>query len=676
MSGLIPGEGHVAGEPWWSPAWASERHRHVIDWVVAIRNRQERWRKRDLLHACLYGNMEILGFGPSNFWKVGQDDGRLSCNIVKPKVDTWVSLICRSKPEAMFLPNEDGAVAAERWTLKRRCKQFERFANGKLEEMKFHEDVAPLMVLDVGIFDYGLCKVSISGVDDQTADWRHADVAIERAYPHQIVINDAEAMNGSPRTMAQRQPIDRYVLAAKFPSQRAQILDCPKGFQADESGTNEEDSDVLCVTEIWHLPSKASTDDDKWNGSDDGRHCLVIENASLIDEPYECDRFPFSRLTQMPIPMGIRGQSIVHQIRPVQVSLNQLLLDFQDAAHTMARPKWLSPRQGSIEKAHFDDQVASIIEYDAPYKPEAWCPPTLPGDVYQLMKDHWEWADNIIGISGGRSGGTVPTNLKSGKAIDEANDTQDGRFLISSRLFEACCMDVVDLMISKGRVVAKHRKDYASRYIDSKKSMSIVVPFKDVASLKREQYTLDCYPASALANTPGRRFDQLAQMKADGDIARETYLKLLDWPDLAGELKQLNAPLDLADMLIERYLNADDPDDPEVWLSPEPRWPIQTLYQRFLFATVDAQTDGCPDKNLALMERFMSALEDAATKQGLQLPGMPAPNMGAANTAAPLGVPGGTPMPMGAPPGMPPPPGAGPPMPPGAGAPPSPMMAA
>jgi hypothetical protein len=221
MSGLTPGEGRDSGGVWWAPEWKSQRHRKVLDWALAIRNRQERWRKRDLLHACLYGNMEILGFGPSNFWKFGNDDGRLTCNIVKPKVDTWVSMICRSKPEAMFLPNADGAIAAERWTLKRRCKQFERFANGKLEEAKFHEEIAPLAVLDVGIFDYGLSKVSISGVDDQAQDWKNADVCFERAYPHQIIVNDAEAMNGNPRTLAQRMPIDRYVLAAKFPKKKA-----------------------------------------------------------------------------------------------------------------------------------------------------------------------------------------------------------------------------------------------------------------------------------------------------------------------------------------------------------------------------------------------------------------------------------------------------------------------
>ena len=178
MSGLGAGAGGVPLEPWWSKEAGRDnmRHRRVIDWVTYHRHRQERWRKRDLLHSCLYGNMEILGFGPANFWKFAEDDGRLTVNLVKPKVDTWVSMICRSKPEGMFLPNADGAIAAERWTLKRRCKQFERFANGKMEQANFHEEIAPLAVLVVGIFDFGMSKVSITGVDDQAQDWRRADL--------------------------------------------------------------------------------------------------------------------------------------------------------------------------------------------------------------------------------------------------------------------------------------------------------------------------------------------------------------------------------------------------------------------------------------------------------------------------------------------------------------------
>lgn len=643
---------------WWAKDFADERHKKIQDVIDAIRSRQERWRKRDLLHACLYGNMEILGFGPDNFWKFGNDDGRLTWNIVKPKVDTWVSLICRSKPEAMYLPNGSGASGREMWTVRRQCRELQRAINGKLDTCKYHTDIAPLVVLDVGIFDYGLCKVSISGVDDQKQDWKRADAVIERAYPHQMIINDAEAMNGDPRSLFQRMPVDRYVAMSKFPGKKEQLQSCDKGFFPDEGGTNEVNSDVICLTEAWHLPSSED--------AGDGRHCLIAHGVTLIDEPYEGERFPFARLTQMPVPMGIRGQSIAHQLRPIQVSLNQLLLDFQDAAHTIARGKWSVPNQSGIEKGHIDDQIGSELWYDAPFKPEVWSPQSLPPDVYKMMTDHSEWADQTIGISSYRSAGIVPTNLKSGKAQEVANDTQDGRFLISSRMFEAFAMDVCDLLEDKMLAVAKKRPDYASRFVDKTRSISLPIKFADI-KLTKDQYTRTCYPASALANTPGARYDQLEEMRQNGVIDLATYRKLLDFPDIAGEMKQLNAPQYLAEKLIERFLNADDPDDENVWIAPEGRWPIQTLYEKFLYATADAQLDECPDGNIRLMERFMTALEKQAEKIGLQLPGMPPPGQGAANTAAPLGQPGGAPPPMmppGAMAGAPLPAGAPPPMPP------------
>ena len=665
MSGIEP-DVSMGGEPWWGPSHKDDRHRAAIAWTVAVRQRQERWRKRDLLHACLYGNMEILGFGPSNYWRMGADEGALTLNIVKPKADTWVSMICRSKPEPMFLPSPQGAVPGEKWTLKRKCQGMERFCHGQLEREKFHTLIAPLAVLDVAIFDFGIAKVSITGVDDMTADWRRADVCCERAYTQQLVWNDAEAMAGNIRTIAQRMPIDRWVLAEKFPKYKKQIMDCPKGFQPDEGGTSEEDSNVLCVTEIWHLPSLESTPDAKeWDGSKDGRHALCIENCTLYDLPYEENTFPFRRLTQMPVPWGIRGQSIVHQLRPIQVNINQLAQDFTEVAFTIARGKWLVPRQAGIDKGHLDD-ANGILEYDAPHTPTAWAPPTIPADIWSLFQFQFQLADDIVGISNGRSSGTVPTNLKSGEAIRQANDSQDGRFLISSNIFEDWCMQLNELRVDKARIIAKHRPDYASRYIDKQKGYSIMVAFKDV-DLPRDRYTVDCYASSALANTPGARYDQLKEMRDSGDLSREQFMEQLDWPDLAGEVKTLNAPTNLARMLIERFLTAEDPSAEGVYMQPEPRWPLQILYREFLFAAAEAIEDEVPDANRELLERFMSALEAAAVKQGLQLPGMPAPNAGAMNTAAPLGVPGGTPMPMGAPPGAMPPPMGGPPgMPPGA----------
>lgn len=641
---------HPAEARWWLPEFKGERYKRALDVVRAVRSRQTHWRKRDLLHAHLYGNLPILGFGPNSYSRIEPDDGRLVMNLVKSKIDTYVSLICRSRPEPMFLPVPGGADPGEAWSLRRKCKGLERWAEGFLDANRFHEDIAPLVVLETGIFDYGIAKVLIDGVDGD--DWSAAEVKVERAYHWEMVIDDAEALTGQPRNLYQRRWVDRNVLAAAFPSSKAAILACPKTFEEDEWGYDDT-SDQVLVTEGWHLPSrrKALRGDDN---PEDGLWFMAIANADLQEEGYDDDRFPFALLRQTPAPWGIRGIPIAAQLRPLQVFINQMYLDFQDAVSMMGRPKWLVPRQAAIEKSHLDDDIGTIIEYSGANKPEAYVPPSMPTDAFNLLQDVWKKADEVIGISSYASGGIVPSNFKSGKAQEVANDTRDGRFLISSRLFEAWCMEVVDLGIEKARIVARHRKDFASRWVNKRKA--VVIPFRDV-DVERAKYSMNCYPASALANTPGARYDQLQDMFDRGLIDMATFRHLLDFPDIEGELKVLNAPEELAARLIERFLDAEDPEDEDVYIAPEPRWPLAKLYERFIYATADAQNDGAPEGNLELLRRFTDQVEDTAKKNGIALPGMPVPGQGPANTAPPASVPGqGPPMaiPGGAPSPAPP----------------------
>ena len=398
-------------------------------------------------------------------------------------------------------------------------------------------------------------------------------MSIEHTHAFEMVVDDLEAMTGSPRNLYQRRWVDRSVLQAKFPKSAKKLEATPqKNPEEDdwsEWGFNDSCDQVL-VTEAWHLPS----------GKDakDGRHCIIVSNATLLDDQYDEERFPFAFLRQTPAPWGVRGIPITAQLRPLQLFLNQGMSDFQDSMGIFARPKWLSPRQGNVEKAHLDDDIGTIMEYDYPYKPEAWVPTSLlGGTAVQFVWQVWDKAAEIVGISQYKSSGLVPQNVKSGKAAEVLNDTQDGRFLVSSRLFEAWSMEIVDLAIGMARIIAKHRPDYATRY--SHRKYVQMVKFSDV-DMERDQFMLECYPASSLANTPSARYDQLQDMFDRGLIDMPTFRRQLGFPDLEGELNRLNAPYELADWLIERYLDAEDVNDPTLYLAPEPSWPLQVLYER------------------------------------------------------------------------------------------------
>ena len=132
--------GSVEGR-YWLPEYKDDRHEKILNVVRTIRRRQVHWHRRDLLHAWLYGNLPILGFGPGSYARVDPTEDTLRLNMVKPIIDTWVSMICRSRPEPMFLPT--GADPSEAWSLRKRCKGLERWAKGLLKAGKFHDEIAP-----------------------------------------------------------------------------------------------------------------------------------------------------------------------------------------------------------------------------------------------------------------------------------------------------------------------------------------------------------------------------------------------------------------------------------------------------------------------------------------------------------------------------------------------------
>ena len=80
--------------------------------------------------------------------------------------------------------------------------------------------------------------------------------------------------------------------------------------------------DMIEVIEAWHIRSSQN--------SDDGRHVICIDNATLFDEKYEKDYFPFVTLRWTQRMLGFYGQGLAEQLRGIQAEINQLLLNIQE----------------------------------------------------------------------------------------------------------------------------------------------------------------------------------------------------------------------------------------------------------------------------------------------------------------------------------------------------------
>lgn len=592
---------------WWSDIYrGEERGAMMIKLARHIRNNQDAWRRRDVLHASLYSNLPILGFSPNQFDILNYDD-RLMMNIVKPKVDTYVSLITRSKPKPMFLTS-DGS-----WEMRRKAKGLNRWFEGKYYELNFFDDIAPMCVLDTGVFDYGMAHVYMKNAELAKSHPDLLDVGLERVYPWEIVVDASEALSGHVRNLYRRKWVDRARLAEMFPKAKADIAAAARGAEDDDAGRDEM-CDQILVTEGWHLPSGPI--------ATDGRYCMAIPGKMLRDEKYDDDELPFPTLYRQKPQYGMRGLSIAHELRPLQIAINEILMDLQEGISVMARPKWRVSRDANIELMHIDDEIGSCIMFDGQLAPDGYTPPGMSPDAYQLLWQIWQKADEVIGISGATSSGTVPSNLQSGKAVELNNDVQDGRFLTASRRYEWWAgVDIPRRMIKLARDVTKLNPKYAAYY--QHKTYITQIPFKDV-DLKRDEYVLKPFPASQLSTMPGQRLQQLQDLFDRGLIDQTTFTYHYDLPDLEGELNLLTAGRELTQKLIDKFLDAKDPLDPDVFQTPEPLWPIDDMRARFQLAAANAQVDGAPEGNVSLLRKFWLACDaEIKTRDAAKMPPPP-----------------------------------------------------
>jgi len=576
-----------------------------------------------LFNAQLYEDLPSLGLGPYSYSVYDLGSARLRMNLVRAVTNTYVSQICRSKPKARVL-TDDGP-----WDLKQKARGLQRWGEGKAEEIELYDQVSDPVCLDSGVFGTGWGKVFLE--NPQAPDLY--DVGVVRVFPWELMADDAESqVRRRLRNICQRSWYDRSQLAEWYPKHRDYIMRfAPKQgpqFTAFDWAVDSA-ADLVRVYELWHLPS--------YEGAGDGLHCLVIEGKTLFEKEYKPMRFPFVPLYRDRPTMGIWGVSIPHELRGIQTHINQTLLDCEECLHLYGKPKWIMAA-GSVPKNILDDDVDSIIEFTGTMPPTTYTPTVMPAEQYAFLWQCWQKGFDIIGTSQARSEGETPEGLSgSGASIRAWNDVEDGRLYKPSEGFENWHLQIFDRMIDLAREIAEERPDYASAFRGKKYVQ--VVSFRDVDPGK-DKYYLARFPESRLSKSPAMRLAQLNEMLQMGTIGQDEFRELLDFPDLESDDNLMTAPRRLARMLIDRFLEAPEPEAEGVFLYPDPAWPLAMISQLMTVGLAFAQLDGAPEGNLRLMRQFLQLADQLKAKAAPPAlpagpPGAPPPGPGLAAAPAP-----------------------------------------
>lgn len=618
-----------ASRQWWTDEARATAHEVVVPLVRKLRENQTLRKRMDLLHLTLYADRPIAGLGPYMYAKgLTLDDVGARLNVCKSVTDSYVAMITRSTPKPMAVTN--GAD----WSMKRKAKGMNKWLDAVFKEGGVRTQLSPKCARLSAICGDAIVKVYADVPGD---DWKNAKVGFGLTFKWDFHYDDAEAQD--PRNIRQVYETHRYdkaVLTAMFPGHATEIASASStmvngSFEetSDEGGV----SDLVEVYEGYHLRSSAT--------STDGYKVICIQNATLYCELWESDRFPYAVLRRAEAPMGFDGIGIPEELRGMQGTINEIAMAYEEAIMFFARPKWTASRQSRIQKAHLDDQIGTIIEHDGAPPVMQVASMVMPSDVTQYLWAIWQKAHDQIGVPQMFANGSVPAGFKSGKAIEEYNDTSNARFGESLKLYEQFHLELAELAVDVGREIAKHEPKFASTYVNRR--LRELIYFKDIDPGK-DKYTLDIQSANGLASTPSARFEQLDMMLERGLIDQTTFRMHMDMPDIESETNLMNAPYEIADRLIERFLDAEDPAADDVYMAPDPDWNLEYIRARFQYASALAFLDDAPEGNLALLRKFADQCQFIL--QSKAPPPAPALPPGAMPPGAPPAMP--APMPQAA----------------------------
>lgn len=589
----------------------------VLAVVKHIRGNQEHRKLDDLIHASLYGNLPLVGFGLGTYSQRSPTASRLTLNVVRTMVAAVVSKIAaKNKPKPKFIPEGGDYETREK------AQRLEMFVDGVFYESGVYALLAKVF-RDACIYGTGCLKIT-------DGDGR---VDVERVIPWELVVDDGEALYGEPRNIYHRRYYDRLVLkrlwASNDPEMAEAINNAPRDSE-DAEYAYQTTADQLLVTEAWHLGEGEGVP---------GRHTVCIENYTLLDEEWE-GPFPFAFMRWSEPLVGFFGVGLAEELRGVQSEINKLLQQIQ-RGHHLITGHYLVQHGGQVTTSMLNNDLAAIVKFKGA-KPTYEAPQIISPEVYNHLWQLYAKAFEISGISQLNATGMKPAGLDSGEAQRVYQDIQTERFLEVGQAFE-------ELVVEASRQVVRCAKrvggSYTVRAQDGGKLEKL--SWSDVA-IPEDLYRIRVHPTSMLPSTPAGKLAWMNDMLQSGHIPPEDVMDIVDLPDIEAYKKRRLAARKIIERNIAHMIKTGE------FVSPEPFDNHQLALRLVNEAYHDARLDGVPEEKLELLRRYMADSEDLDAQ---------------ANPPPPM-------PPEAMPPGPMPPPPMGPPMPPDGMPMPAPPMAA
>ncbi len=583
-----------------TPWWEDEKNSHsgIQAILENLQYSQSVRSAANLRYARLYGNLDIYGLAPYQYFRtVSQTSdalrggSRLTFNVIKSVVDTVGSKIAKHKPRPLFLTNDGD------WSLQQRAKRLNRFVQGVFYETDAYGK-GQTAFRDAGIFGTGILKVYI----------KDARLCIERIIPEELIVDASESVYGKPRSYYQVKHVDRQVLLRMFPDHEGAIRSVRN--TSEQGAESQLTSDMIKVTEAWHLPSDKK--------AKDGRHVIAIENDTLFSEEYKREVPPFIIYHWTPPVLGFYGTGLAEELIGIQLEINKLLRQIQLSHHLLSTPKVLLENGSKIVSAHINNEIGAIIKYTGT-PPQIVAFQTVHPEIYLHLERLYARAYEIAGVSALSAQAKKPSGLDSGRALREFSDIESERFAIQQQRYEEFYMELSRHIIELSREIVKEHGGF--RVKAPNKKLIDEIDFKEV-SLEDSSYILQCFPTNFLPATPAGRLQSVQELMTAGLISPSMGLALLDFPDLEGAMSLANANYNIVMSSLENII------EKGVYEAPEPYMDLLTTKMLSQMFYLDAKSNKVDEDKLELLRRYVDAtvalINKATPPTPVGAPAMPA----------------------------------------------------
>jgi hypothetical protein len=505
-----------ASDRGWSkaPVDADNVHTALVDYAKTLQRMADSDHNRNRARERIYEGHELRNNRAAIISLEAAGVGIAKLNATKSIIDTFVSRLAKDRPMPDF-DTTDGD-----WQLKRRGQKYKQFIRGEMLHTEFDE-LSREALLDGAILGNGYTLIDS---DD--------DVYADRVPVNEILYDKRECRYGKPKQAVRIRRIAKDVLAELYPHAKDAITRA-----APSERRKDDDFDMLSdleeytdVYEGWDLPATKS--------SEDGRHALAIDTATLVFERWHEPRFPWAHLRLFKPRNGLMGYGFVDQLAELQHRVNCIVRDLQLNISATGRGHFLVNENNDIPTELLTGWQPFKLKFKGGVPPTYVTPQPFNPAQLNALEFFIRQMFELSGVS--MAAATSKSALgpgASGIALDTQYDIDSDRFRMPQSNYARYRLDGGQRYIDAAARVARRRMENKG-----KKKSFVAVSWKtrdaierleyDKVSLEEGQYCLKIEAVNFLPETRAGKLAVVEQLARAGVIEQWLVPTLFAEPDL------------------------------------------------------------------------------------------------------------------------------------------------